>query len=392
MNQKMFNFEYFNPTRIIFGEDGINKLDKLVPQDANILIVYGRSSIKKYGTLDKVKQALGGRNVFEFGGIEPNPPYETLLNAIKLVKNENINFLLAIGGGSIIDGTKFISAATFYEGEPLEILESGSKGPQKLEKTIPFGTILTLPAAGSEMNCVSVVTQKEIKCKFRFFSESLFPKFSILDPTLTYTLPTNQVANGVVDTFVHVIEQYLTYPVDARIQDRYAESIMQTLIEIGKETIDNPTDYSLRANLMWSATSAQNGMIGVGVPQDWSSHKIGYELTSLFGLDHAQTLAVILPSLMNLRKEQKRLKLLQYAKRVWNITDEDEDLIINKAIDKTRNFFEELGVKTHLSDYGIKADDIDFIIEKLTKHGAVALSERQDLTPEISKKILQNAL
>lgn len=388
----MFNFEYFNPTRIVFGEKSIDKLDKLVPENANILITYGRGSVKKYGTLEKVKNALGNRKISEFGGIEPNPPYETLIEGIELVKKENINFLLAIGGGSVIDGTKFIAAATFYEGDPLTILENGSKGPTHLNKTIPFGTILTLPAAGSEMNCVSVVTQKTIKCKFRFFSESLFPKFSILDPTITYTLPQRQVANGIVDTFIHVTEQYLTYPVDARIQDRYAESILQTLIEIGKETIENPNDYNSRANLIWAATSAQNGIIGVGVPQDWSSHKISYEITSLFGVDHAQALAIIMPYLINNRKESKRLKLLQFAKRVWNIEEPNEDLAIEKSIEKTREFFEELGVKTHLSDYGIKADDINIIIENLTKHGNIALSERQDITPEISREILQQAL
>lgn len=388
----MFNFEYFNPTRVVFGENSIEKLDKLVPADARVLIVYGCGSVKKYGTIDKVKQALGNRMLFEFGGIEPNPPYETLLGGIELVKKEKINFLLAFGGGSVIDGTKFISAATFYDGDPIEILKSGGKEQTTLGKTIPLGTILTLPAAGSEMNCVSVVTKKSIKCKFRFFSESLFPKFSILDPTITYTLPQCQVANGIVDTFAHVMEQYLTYPVDARIQDRYAESILQTLIEIGMATIDNPNDYNLRANLMWAATSAQNGIIGAGVPQDWSSHKISYEITSLFGVDHAQALAVIMPSLMKNRKEAKHLKLLQFAARVWGIKDEDENLAIDKAIEETKTFFEKLGVKTHLSDYGIKAEDINLVIDALIKHGAVALSENQDITPEISREILQQAL
>lgn len=388
----MNNFEYYNPTKIIFGEGSIEKLDNLVPKDAKVLIVYGQGSIKKYGTLAKVKQILGERKIFEFEGVEPNPPYEILAKAIEVVRKENITFLLAIGGGSVIDGTKFISAASYYHGLPVELLKCGSKGHVELGPTIPMGTILTLPATGSEMNCVSVITYKAERCKYRFVHELMYPQFSILDPTITYTLPEKQIANGVVDAFSHAIEQYLTFPVDARIQDRYAEGIMQTLIEIGKETIEKPNDYSLRANLVWSASSALNGVIAAGVPQDWSSHRIGYELTSLHGIDHAQTVAIILPSLMRVRKKEKYEKLLQYAKRVWHIENKDENAMIEEAINKTQEFFESLGVKTHLSDYGINAEDIPSIIESLKEHGCIALSERGDLTPEISEEILQKSL
>jgi NADP-dependent alcohol dehydrogenase len=385
----MFNFDFYNPTHIIFGKDRLDSIDTLVPANATVLITYGGGSAKRNGLIDKINGILGNRKVYEFGGIEPNPRYETLVKAVEVVKKEQVDFLLAVGGGSVIDGTKFIAAAANYEGDSRDILKGGY-APLPVNATVPFGTVLTLPATGSEMNPTAVVSYDH--AKYFFSSPLLFPKFSIVDPTITFTLPQKQVANGVVDAFIHVTEQYLTFPVDGRVQDRMAEGILQTLIEIGGTSVSEPENYDARANHVWSATMALNGLIGCGVPQDWATHFIGHELTSMFGIDHGQTLAIVLPSLLEARREQKRAKLLQYAQRVWNINGGSDEEKIDQAIQKTRDFFESLGVKTHLSDYGVGADKIPTIVEQLKAHGMTAISETGDLTLEISQKILESAL
>ena len=385
----MQNFDFYNPTRIVFGEGTITRLDELVPAGARVLVLYGGGSAERNGTLEEVQAALGQRSAQRFGGIEPNPSYETLIKAVELVRRDQIDFLLAVGGGSVIDGTKFVAAAAGYEGEPWEIMQTRGK---HVARALPIGCVLTLPATGSEMNCFSVVTRKSLQAKFGFSSPHVFPRFSVLDPVKTYTLPPRQIANGAVDAFVHVMEQYLTYPVNAPVQDRYAEGLLQTLIEVGPQALATPEDYAVRANLMWAATQALNGLIGVGVPQDWATHMIGHELTALHGLDHAQTLAVVLPSLLNDRRAAKRAKLLQYAARVWKIHDGEEDARIDAAITRTRAFFESLGVKTHLSDYGIGADAIDRIIAQLEVHGMTALGEHRDIDLATSRRILEASL
>ncbi|MHC9541875.1 MAG: iron-containing alcohol dehydrogenase [Vulcanimicrobiota bacterium] len=386
----MLNFDFYNPVHIVFGKDRLGELDALVPKESKVLILYGGGSVKKHGTLQKVIDALGNRKVLEFGGIEPNPQFTTLMKAVELVKKENVGFLLAVGGGSVMDGTKFVALASRYKGDkPQELLFHGFS-PVPADEALPLGTVVTLPATGSEMNNGAVVSYEH--GKYPVFSPLAFPKFSFVDPTLTFTLPATQVANGIVDTFIHVVEQYVTFPAEGRFQDRTAEGILQTLIEIGRKTIDEPTDYDARANLVWCATMGLNGLIGAGVPQDWTTHMIGHELTAMFGIDHGKTLAILQPAIWTIRKEKKREKLLQYARRVWNITGTDDNGIIDKAIDKTREFFEGLGVKTHLSDYGVKADKIDDIVAELEKKGRTALSETGDLTTGISRKILEKAL
>lgn len=386
----MFNFNFCNPTHIVFGKDRLGELNNLIPKDSRVLVLFGGGSVKKFGTLDKILEALGKREVFQFGGIEPNPQFNTLMKAVDIVKKEKINFLLAVGGGSVMDGTKFVSLAANYEGENAEDLLLKPGVSATVDNTTQIGTVVTLPATGSEMNCGAVISYEH--GKFVVGSERVFPKFSILDPTLTYTLPASQVANGIVDTFIHTLEQYATYPVEARFQDRTAEGILQTLIEIGRKTIDEPTDYDARANLVWCATMALNGLIGSGVPQDWTAHMIGHELTAMFGIDHGKTLAVLQPSIWNVLKEQKHDKLVQYAERVWNITEGDEENRIDLAISKTRNFFESLGIKTHLRDYNITEDKIDDIIYALEKHGMTGLSETKKVTLEVSRKILEGAM
>ena len=390
----MLNFSFYNPTNIVFGKDQLTKLDRLVPKKARILITYGGGSVKRFGTLDKVKEELlkSQRELFEFGGIEANPKFTTLMGAVEIVRKEKIDFILAVGGGSVMDGTKFIAVASVaddYIGREIELLKFGFT-PIPVVGAIPFGTVVTLPATGSEMNNGAVITDGIDKLPI--FSKSTFPKFSILDPALTFTLPATQVANGVVDTFIHTVEQYVTYPVNAGFQDRTAEGILQTLIEVGKKTVENPTDYDPRANLVWCATMALNGLIGSGVPQDWTTHMIGHEMTALFGLDHAKTLAVVQPAVWKVRKAAKKAKLLQYAERVWNIKDGNEDERIDQAIFKTEEFFHSLGIKTRLSDYNIGEDDIKKIIDSLKKHGMTALSESGEVTLEVSEKILKTAL
>ena len=385
----MNQFNFYNPTKIIFGRDRFNELDHLVPKDAKVLVLYGGGSVKKFGTLDRVLAALPNREILEFGGIEANPRYETLMKAVDLVRAEKIDFLLAVGGGSVIDGTKFIALASYYEGDGLDLLRDRSI-TANLKQALPLAAVLTLAATGSEMNRGGVVSSPI--GKLGFGNDLVFPKFSLVDPSLTFTLPETQVANGVVDTFVHVMEQYMTYPAEGRFQDRTSEGILKTLIEIGRATIDNPTDYDLRANLVWCATMGLNGLIGAGVPQDWATHRIGHELTALFGIDHAKTLAIIMPSLWNIMRETKREKLLQYGERVLNITTGSEEDRIDQIIETTRQFFESLGIKTRLSDYGISADQIDSILAALESHHMTALGERGEITLEISRKILEGAL
>jgi len=386
----MLNFDFYNPTQILFGKGRIADLDKVVPAGAKVLVLYGSGSIKQNGVFDQVMAALGSRSVTEFTGIEPNPSYETLMGAVELIKKEGIDFLLAVGGGSVIDGTKFVAAAAcFEEGDPWAILE---KRGSNITKALPFGSVLTLPATGSEMNNGSVVTRKSIKAKMAFSSRHCFPQFSVLDPTTTFTLPVRQIGNGVVDAYAHVMEQYMTYPVNSPVQDRFAEGLLKTLIEEGPKALANPQDYDTRANIMWCATMALNGVISTGVPQDWATHMVGHELTALHGLDHAQTLAIVLPSMLRVRKEGKRAKLLQYAERVWDLRDGDEDSRIDAAIARTQEFFEKVGVKTRLGDYSLNAGNIAPILSALENHRMVALGEKRDVTLDVSRKVLEMSL
>ena len=385
----MQNFEFYNPTKIIFGAKTIAKLAELVPPEARVLILYGGASARTNGTLDEVKAALGQREVYEFSGIEPNPSYETMMRAVAQVREQKIDFLLAVGGGSVIDGTKFVAAAVDYLGDPWEILETHGTA---VKRAMNFGTVLTLPATGSEMNSGAVITRQSTQTKFVFRNAHVFPQFSVLDPSKTFTLPPSQIANGVADAFVHVVEQYLTYPVGGLAQDRFAEGLLQTLIEVGPQALATPDDYDTRANLMWVAALALNGLIGAGVPQDWATHMIGHELTALYGIDHARTLAIVLPSLLNVQRQHKRAKLLQYAQRVWNLNDGSDDQRIDQAIARTRRFFESLGIKTRLSDYELGPQAIDVVVAQLEAHGMSALGERQNISPAVSRTILEGAL
>ncbi|MDN4500793.1 iron-containing alcohol dehydrogenase [Alteromonadaceae bacterium BrNp21-10] len=383
----MQNFIFHNPTKVAFGKDSIAELKNLLPADAKVLLLYGGGSIKKNGVYEQVVAQLGDHQWFEFSGIEANPEFDTLMQAVAMVKEQQIDFLLAVGGGSVVDGTKFVAAAANFEGEPWDILAKGAE----VKSAIPLGCVLTLPATGTETNTASVVNRQELGKKLAFLSDHVRPQFAILDPQVTYSLPERQLANGVVDAFVHVIEQYLTYPVNATVQDRFAEGILQNLIEIGPKVFE-PNNYEVRANLMWNATQALSGIVGVGVPQDWSTHIIGHELTALYNLDHAVTLAIVLPQMLRHQRKVKRGKLLQFAERVWHLDISDEEAAIDKAIDSTEAFFRQMGMKTKLTEHNIDDSVIRLVPRKLMENGIMQLGENADMTPKDAEIVIRAAM
>ena len=383
----MYNFQYANPTRVCFGEGQIATLPELIPAGSRLLVLYGGGSIKQNGVYEQLTQALAGREWLEFPGIGANPQYDQLMEAVDLVKRERIDFLLAVGGGSVVDGTKFVAAAACFEGEdPWDILLD--KAP--IKAALPLGCVLTLPATGSESNPAAVVSRGE--AKLSFYNPLVLPRFAVLDPTTTYSLPVRQVGNGVVDAFVHILEQYLTFPVGGDVQDRLAEGLLQVLVDNGPRALTEPTNYQVRANLMWAASLALNGLIGRGVPQDWSPPAIGHQLTALHGLDHAQSLAVVLPSLLREQAAQKQEKLAQFAERVWHSRREDKALRIEEAIIRTEQFFQQMGVGTRLADYGLNESCIPAICSNLKRFGLTALGEQQDIDPDKVARILSHAL
>ena len=380
----MLNFQFGNPTKIIFGKGEIAAIAREVPAASRILVTYGGGSVLGNGVMDQVRRALQGRHWLEFGGIEPNPDYATLMKAVSLVRAEKIDFLLAVGGGSVVDGTKFIAAAAVFDGEPWDLLERGAI----VKAALPLACVLTLPATGSESNGGAVVSRRERGDKLHFGSPLLYPRFAVLDPETTYTLSLRQTTNGVVDAFVHIMEQYLTYPAGGIVQDRIAEGLLLTLIEQGPLVLERPTDYDVRSNIMWAATLALNGLIGSGVPQDWTTHMIGHEITALYGLDHAQTLAIVLPAVMSVMQQSKAEKIKQYGARVWGLTS-NGDALIKDAIAMTTQFFQKMGVATRLSHYGVGAEACDKVSLLLEKHGYSKLGERGSVDLATVRRILE---
>lgn len=385
----MTNFELYNPTNYIFGKNQLEKLANLIPSHAKVLLAYGGGSIFKNGIHAQVTEQLKGFEVIEFGGIEPNPRYETLMKAVEIIRAEKITFILAVGGGSVIDGVKFISSAVNYEGNAADILKNKILFKDVL-KVIPFGTVLTLPATGSEMNSGAVITIEATQEKLTLGGSALFPKFSICDPTVIQSLPKRQLQNGVVDAFTHVLEQYLTYPQDAMLQDRISEGILQTLVEIGPKVVENPTDYKLASNFMWCATMALNGLIQKGVASDWTTHMIGHELTALYEIDHARTLAIIGPNLYRVMFDSKKEKLAQFGERVFNLKGNSTEEIAEKAIDKLVSFLEEMGMETKLSQATTNySDTANFIVNRFEERGWKAMGEKQNITLEKVKEIVE---
>ncbi|HEY5912373.1 MAG TPA: iron-containing alcohol dehydrogenase [Verrucomicrobiae bacterium] len=377
----MQNFSYKNPTEIVFGRGMIAEIGSRVPKEGPVLLLYGGGSIRRNGVYDQVKAALKDHRLIEFGGIEPNPAYETCLRAVDLVKREQVRFLLAVGGGSVLDAAKFIAAAACFSGpDPWEILCTHG---QNVGGALPVGTVLTLPATGSESNGNAVISRRATQEKRAFFSQCVFPVFSVLDPETTFSLPRKQVRNGIADAFVHVMEQYLTYPVAAPLQDRFAESVVQTLLEVASVTLAEPNNYDARASFMWSATLALNTLLGCGVPQDWSTHMIGHELTAFYGLDHAETLAIVLPGVWQHELARKQAKLEQLGRRIWNVQSAPE------AIARTEAFFHSLGMPTRLGDYRISpAEAAEKVRARLAGRGG-ALGEHGDIDAEAAAEILR---
>lgn len=384
----MFNFSFQLPTIALFGQGQISSISEHIPANSRILVTTGGGSVKRNGVFAQVERALEGYYWVEFSGIEPNPAYETLMKAVALVKQEKLDFILAVGGGSVLDGSKFIASAVHFNGEPWDMLAKHAP----VERVLPIGTIMTLSATGSEMNAYAVISHQQRAEKLAFSSPLIRPVFAVLDPTTTYSLPAKQTANGVVDAFVHTFEQYMTYPVNAKIQDRFAEGVFHTLIEEGPKVLENPMDYDARANIMWAATMALNDLLGVGVPQDWASHAIGHEMTAIYGLDHAQTLALVVPALMTHQKAQKREKLVQFAQRIWGYDGQDQEEAVQVAIERTREFFEQMGVKTRFRDYAIDDSQFSVILDRLAVHQCYNLGEHQNLDRQAVKEILYSAL
>ncbi len=385
----MYDFDYYNPTRIIFGKDTLSKLNDIIPKDARILVLYDTKSLKTYKCIDKILDSLKDYTVFEFNYKKSQPNFETLVKAIKIVNKKKITFLLGVGGNSIMDGTKFVALASLYKGNIQELLSSNTKNINS-SNVLPMGMIVTIPSSSSEMNCGSSILYNSKKCYIK--TPLIFPKFSILDPTLTYNLPSSLIASGIVDTFIHTVEKYLTIPINNKIQNKIAEGILKTLFEIGKSTLDNPNDYDLRANLVWCSSVSSSKLITSWSNEDLSSHIIAREIKALFGIDNKKALAIVAPSLWHVMKEEKRDKLLRYASNVLDITHGTEEEKIDLAINKTKEFFQSLGIKVHLSDYGIKSRDINDMIKYIDHHKMNFLGENKSITLDISRKILEDSL
>lgn len=387
---KINNFDYYNPTKVVFGTGIYGRTADLIKEHYTgnkVLITYGGGSIKENGIFQDVMASLNGFEVIEFSGIEANPEFTTLMRAVELVRQENIGFVLAVGGGSVIDGTKFIVSAANYNGDPWDVLVR--KEGCVFTSAIPFGTVLTLPATGSEMNSGAVISRSELKEKRTMGGPFAFPKFSLLDPKVVATLPKRQIANGITDAYMHTLEQYLTYPTANLLQERIAEGILATLIEISQNVLTSPGDEKAAGNLMWCATMALNGTLRAGVVYDWSTHMIGHELTALFGIDHARTLAIIAPNLFEVKIENKREKLNQYGQRVFGLNGNCAE----QAIQKTREFFESLDIPTSISAYTSDyADAPEIIRQRFVERNWLAMGERADLTPDEAKSIVEKAI
>lgn len=383
----MQNFEFYGPTRVVFGKDTIKELSRLIPRDRKILMTYGGGSIKKNGVYDQVKKALAGYDLLEFGGIEPNPKYETLSKAIEIVKREGVNFLLAVGGGSVLDGTKFIALASKYDGD--DAYDAIMKRGELPDSAIELGDVITLPATGSEMNCGGVISRISTSEKLAFHHPDVFPKFSIIDPSVTFTLPEKQTINGIVDTFVHTMEFNCTYDVNSPLQDIWAMGILRTLIAEAPKVLANPQDYDARANLFWCATCGLNYWISCGVPQDWSTHMIGHELTAFYGIDHGQSLAIVEPRLLRNQKVAKSQKLAKIAREVFGINEPVDLKAADMAIDKIEEFFNSIGMKTKLSDYGIDANEAAEKIRDRFKERNVAFGEKGAITADVAYEIVK---
>lgn len=377
----MKNFVYHNPTKLVFGKGQIARLAELIPADKHIMITFGGGSVKRNGVYEQVVNALAGRDFVEFWGIEPNPAVETLRKAIALGKEHHVDFLLAVGGGSVIDGTKLISAGLLYDGDAWDLVLKGC-----CRKTVPLATVLTMSATGSEMNSGAVISRYETREKYAFYSN--YPVFSILDPETLFSLPKRQIACGLADTFVHVLEQYMTTPGQSLLMDRWAEGILHTVVETAPRALSDERDYDTMSEYMLSATLALNDMIRMGVTEDWATHMIGHELTALHGLTHGATLAIVINGTLRVLRDQKHAKLLQYGERIWGITEGSEEERIDRTLARTEEFFRSLGLSTHLSEEGIGEETIAEVERRFNAQG-VHYGEAGNVDGAMARRILE---
>ena len=381
----MNNFEFQNPTRLIFGKGQIARLSQELPRDKKILVTFGGGSVKANGVYDKVMAALEGFDYIEFWGIEPNPKVETLRKAVALCKAEGVGFILAVGGGSVLDGTKLIAAAACVENDAWELVRDASLA----KGAVPFASVMTLPATGSEMNRAAVISNLETGEKFAFYN--VFPVFSILDPETTFSLPPFQVACGLADTFIHVMEQYMTVTGVAPLMDRWAEGVLQTVVEVAPKVRADQHDYDAMSTYMLSATMALNGFVAMGVPQDWATHRIGHEITALTGMTHGQTLVIVLPGVLNVMREQKGDKILQYGERVWGIAEGTREERIDKTIAATEDFFRSLGLATRLSECSVGEDVVAEVVNRFKVRGTT-LGEKANIDYSVVEQILRQRI
>jgi len=372
----MRNFVFHNPTKIIFGIDATNKVGKETKLYGDkVLLVLGQGSIKKIGLYDRVVFLLRQENIkiFELEGVKPNPRVDLVRKGIEMVRENNINFILAVGGGSVIDTAKAISAGLSYEGDVWDLF----KKRIPIKPSIPIGTVLTLAATGSEMNGNAVISNMETEEKLAISSPYLYPKFSILDPKNTTTVPLNHTLYGIVDILSHVFEQYFDKVSDAILQDRFAEAIMKTVIETTPKLIQNPEDVEARGVILWCGTNALNGIIGVGKEQDWATHAIEHAISAIYDIPHGLGLAIVFPHWMKYVIDEIPWKFAQFARNVWGITDEGSDYEIGlKGIEKLIEFYESIGVPTKLSKVGIDDSRLEEMSEKAVMFGPIGNTKK----------------
>lgn len=358
----MNNFIFQNPVKLIFGRGMVSKIKSQIPEGKRVLVTFGGGSVKKNGIYDQVIAALEGREYIEFWGIEPNPRVDTLRDAVKKGREFGAEWVLAVGGGSVADGTKLISVAIATDKDPWQIVLDGDT-----QNRIPMGVVMTLPATGSEMNGNGVISNHATKEKYPIYG--VYPEFSILDPQATFTLPKYQIACGLADTFVHVMEQYVTASGESMLMDRWSEGILSTLIELAPKIEKDQTNYDTMANFMLSSTMALNGIISMGVTEDWATHLIGHEITALTNLTHGHTLVVVMPSLLNVLRMYKGDKIVQLGERVFGIKKSSKEESIDATIKAVENFFRSLGLKTRLSENNIGEDVIVEIVKRFQERG-----------------------
>ncbi len=379
------NFSYHNATRIEFGQGQIASIKSLIPMNKKVMVIYGKGSIKSNDIYDQVTVALKDHQWTEFSGVEANPTIETLDKAVTSIKDNNTDYILAVGGGSVIDGAKYVAAAACYGGNGWDILT----GEHVIDAALPLAAVLTLPATGSESNSNSVITKGVTQEKLAFAHPLVQPQFAVMDPDVMKTLPKRQLINGIVDAWVHVCEQYLTFPTGALVQEGYAEILLKSLHDLA-ENFDQQNDQ-WRANLMWSANQALNGLIGAGVAQDWATHMIGHELTALYGVDHARSLAIIQPSLLRSQIDNKRAKLEQMGQNVFALPQSEN--LAELTIESIEVFYHKLNVATSLTEHNTnKATAIENIIKQLDLHQQHQLGEHANITLAETRQILEQAV